>query len=120
MTNHTIILIQPNSAPSSRTYYDNETVADAMDQIASLYEQELQRQNPRAGQIQYRAEDLFRFIDTYKEFVALVFDPTTRSYQPRDKEWIKSTLLNHFSRQNAAAAPPPRNSYSHQGRYRRR
>lgn len=64
--------------------------------IATLFEQHLQRENPRLGQIQYRlvdvllgarvwadiyvrrAEDLFRFIDTYKEFVALVFEPSQR------------------------------------------
>lgn len=62
--------------------------------IAGLYEVRLAKENPNAGQVQYRyrgkcstfecdcvlihlcrAEDLFRFIDTYKEFVALVFDP---------------------------------------------
>lgn len=42
--------------------------------IAGLYETRLAKENPNAGQVQYRAEDLFRFIDTYKEFVALVFD----------------------------------------------
>lgn len=44
--------------------------------IAGLYETRLAKENPGAGQVQYRAEDLFRFIDTYKEFVALVFEPS--------------------------------------------
>lgn len=44
--------------------------------IAGLYEDRLSKQNPNAGQVQYRAEDLFRFIDSHKEFVALVYDPS--------------------------------------------
>ncbi|KAI7880032.1 ER-domain-containing protein [Lichtheimia hyalospora FSU 10163] len=99
MTTHTILLIQPDQQPRSRTYYDFETVAAAMDAIAGMYEQELQQQNPRVGQIQYRAEDLFQFIDAHKEFVALVFEPSQRSYSPRNNEWIKERLIAHFSRQ---------------------
>ncbi|KAI9031533.1 enhancer of rudimentary-domain-containing protein [Phycomyces nitens] len=103
MTVHTILLVQATNG-ANRTYSDFTTVAMALDHVASLYEQKLQRENPRSGQIQYRAEDLFRFIDSYKEFVALVFDPNTQAYLPRDKEWIKDRLLAHFSQQNSA--PP--------------
>ncbi|CDH58427.1 predicted protein [Lichtheimia corymbifera JMRC:FSU:9682] len=78
---------------------DFETVGAAMDAIAGMYETELQQQNPRLGQIQYRADDLFQFIDAHKEFVALVFEPSQRSYMPRNTEWIKERLIAHFSRQ---------------------
>ncbi|KAG1109903.1 hypothetical protein G6F42_015502 [Rhizopus arrhizus] len=57
-------------------FSDFPTESEAMDHIANLYEVRLAKENPNAGQVQYRAEDLFRFIDTYKEFVALVFDPS--------------------------------------------
>ncbi|KAI8974128.1 enhancer of rudimentary [Pilobolus umbonatus] len=105
MGRHTIILAQPSQNPGD---FDSEALA--MDQIASLYEQRLAKENPQAGQIQYRAEDLFRFIDTYKEFVALVFDPHTLTYQPRDKEWIKDRLITHFSRQQPDPQPALRQS----------
>ncbi|KAI9315275.1 enhancer of rudimentary [Dichotomocladium elegans] len=84
---------------------DRNTVSAAMDAIADYFEQHLQRENARAGQIQYSAEDLFQFIDGHKEFVALVFEPAHNSYMPRDKEWIKERLLAHFSR--PAAQDPP-------------
>ncbi|CAO3695177.1 unnamed protein product [Rhizopus microsporus] len=105
MGNHTLLLIQPSQRPSSRNYHDFETESQAFDRIAEMYENQLAKENPNVGQIQYRyifkmmtlikkqkeerertnikgvkndrAEDLFRFIDSHKEFVALVFDPRT-------------------------------------------
>ncbi|KAL1931270.1 hypothetical protein VTP01DRAFT_10407 [Rhizomucor pusillus] len=114
-TVHTILLVQPLPHPSSRTYYDFETIAGAMDHIAGMYEQHLQRENPDLGQIQYRAEDLFHFIDTYKEFVALVFEPSQQTYAPRDKQWIKNRLLAHFSRP-AGGQGRQQNQYHRGGR----
>ncbi|KAI9306988.1 enhancer of rudimentary [Cunninghamella echinulata] len=99
MTAHTILLIQPNNSPSSRTYYDFETVALAMNNIATLYEQHLLKENPRLSQLQYRAEDLLRYIDEHKEFVALVFEPSTNSYKPHNQTWIKERLISHLSNQ---------------------
>ncbi|KAG2217768.1 hypothetical protein INT45_000388 [Circinella minor] len=65
-----------------------------------MFEQHLQLENPRLSQIQYSADDLFQFIDSHKDFVALVFEPAQGSYLPKNKEWIKERLLSHFSRQN--------------------
>ncbi|KAI8066289.1 enhancer of rudimentary family protein [Gilbertella persicaria] len=117
MSNHTILLLQANQGQSSRTYYDFPTESEAMDHIAGLYELRLAKENPNAGQVQYRAEDLFRFIDTYKEFVGLVFDPKTNFYQPRDKEWIKDRLIAHFSQPQPDQSPAPQRSH---GRRRNR
>ncbi|ORE01206.1 hypothetical protein BCV72DRAFT_310257 [Rhizopus microsporus var. microsporus] len=88
------------------------TESQAFDRIAEMYENQLAKENPNVGQIQYRAEDLFRFIDSHKEFVALVFDPRTSTYRPHDKDWIKDRLIAHFSRQQASAPPgqPRRNN----------
>ncbi|KAI7862929.1 enhancer of rudimentary-domain-containing protein [Spinellus fusiger] len=114
MSMHTILLLQSTHNTSGRTYYDFDTVTLALDHVASLYEQKLQRENPQSGQIQYRAEDLFRFIDSYKEFVALVFEPAHQSYLPRDKEWIKDRLLAHFSQQNSAPPISSHQQHHHQ------
>ncbi|CAO3631487.1 unnamed protein product [Mucor fragilis] len=123
MGNHTILLLQAHPGQSSRTYFDFPTESEAMDHIAGLYEVRLAKENPNAGQVQYRAEDLFRFIDTYKEFVALVFDPNGLTYQPRDKDWIKDRLIAHFSGQQAEELSPvnqqPRYNSSHNQRRRR-
>ncbi|KAH8552218.1 enhancer of rudimentary [Umbelopsis sp. PMI_123] len=99
MTVHTLLLVQPTQNLSSRTYYDFNTVAEAMDHIATLYEQRLQKENPRLAQLQYRAQDLLQFIDNHREFVALVFSPAHQNYAPHDKEWVKDKLLNHLGRQ---------------------
>ncbi|GAA5806169.1 hypothetical protein HPULCUR_011699 [Helicostylum pulchrum] len=118
MGNHTILLLQ---SANSQTDFNSES--EAMDHIAGLYETRLAKENPGAGQVQYRAEDLFRFIDTYKEFVALVFEPSKAMYQPRDIAWIKESLIVHFSGQQAASAPlsPPRHHQPQQyDRQRRR
>ncbi|KAF7731220.1 hypothetical protein EC973_000636 [Apophysomyces ossiformis] len=77
-----------------------------MDHIAGLFEQQLQRENPRLGQVQYKMDELFRYIDSYKEFVALVFDPATKNYQPHDKQWIKDRLISHFSRHTNQPSQP--------------
>ncbi|KAI9473733.1 MAG: enhancer of rudimentary [Benjaminiella poitrasii] len=113
MGNHTILLLQELPSQSSRTYYDFKTESDAMDHIAGLYETRLAKENPYAGEIQYRAEDLFKFIDSYKEFVGLVYDPKTYMYQPRDKDWIKDNLIAHFSGQQSQ----PQNTNSRRRRH---
>ncbi|KAI9278120.1 putative enhancer of rudimentary [Sporodiniella umbellata] len=115
MGNHTILLIQSAQRASSRNYHDFETESQAFDRIAEIYETQLAKENPNMGQIQYRAEDLFKYIDSHKEFVALVFDSRASMYQPHDKDWIKDRLIAHFSRQQAPAPSP-----GHQRRYNRR
>ncbi|CAO3664386.1 unnamed protein product [Umbelopsis ramanniana] len=80
-----------------------------MDHIATLYEQRLQKENPRLAQLQYRAQDLLQFIDNHREFVALVFSPAHQNYAPHDKEWIKEKLLNHLGRQQPAPQQPSHN-----------
>ncbi|KAI9492609.1 enhancer of rudimentary-domain-containing protein [Zychaea mexicana] len=101
MTTHTILLVQPRPDKNSRTYYERNTVAAAMDQIANIFEQHLQQENPGLRQIQYSADDLFQYIDSHKDFVALVFEPSQGSYLPKNKDWIKERLISHFSRQNS-------------------
>ncbi|KAI8879392.1 enhancer of rudimentary [Backusella circina FSU 941] len=117
MGNHTILLLQPNMS-QSRTYYDFPEEAGAMNQIADLFEQKLAKQHPDAGRIQYRAEDLFKYIDSYKEFVALVFDPSSLQYQPHDKDWIKDKLIAHFSGGSGAPPPPPQKRQGNNNRRR--
>ncbi|CAO3640734.1 unnamed protein product [Cunninghamella blakesleeana] len=76
-----------------------------MNYIANLYEQHLLKENPRLSQLQYRAEDLLRYIDQHKEFVALVLDPSTNSYKPHNQTWIKERLVSHLSNQQQRQQP---------------
>ncbi|KAG2215244.1 hypothetical protein INT46_006647 [Mucor plumbeus] len=126
MGNHTILLLQAHPGQSNDfnfNFSDFPSESEAMDHIAGLYEVRLAKENPNAGQVQYRAEDLFRFIDTYKEFVALVYDSNAYTYQPRDKDWIKDRLIAHFSGQQTEQPPavnqaPRYNSNNNQRRRR--
>ncbi|KAI8331755.1 enhancer of rudimentary [Chlamydoabsidia padenii] len=110
MTTHTILLIQPTTDQSSRIYYDCETVALAMDQIASLFEDRLLEETPRLTQLQYRADDLLGFIDSHKEFVALVFDKNTSTYVPHDHIWVKDRLIAHLTNKQRQESRPSNHS----------
>jgi len=50
---HTILLVQPNRRPESRTYGDFEHVDDALEGVCKFYEEQLKRQNPHHEQITY-------------------------------------------------------------------
>ncbi|KAI8098993.1 enhancer of rudimentary [Halteromyces radiatus] len=117
MTAHTILLIQPTNDSSTRTYYDFDTVALAMDKIASLFEERLLEENPRLTELQYRAEDLLRFIDSHREFVALVFENGSRTYQPHDQIWVKNKLISHLTNKQRSSSS---SSSSGRGRGSRR
>ncbi|OZJ02640.1 hypothetical protein BZG36_05092 [Bifiguratus adelaidae] len=118
---------------SSRTYYDFETVGLAIERklqhypdntgyrnslltlnhpdIIKLYEQRLSQQNPQLRQLRYSADDLINFLDTYKEFVALVFEPNSKTYIPHDKNWLKEKIIANLRRslgQTQSLAAPSR------------
>ncbi|ORX57516.1 enhancer of rudimentary [Hesseltinella vesiculosa] len=97
MSTHTILLIQRNNDKATRRYYDFETLGQAMEEIAALYEEKLLESNPRLTKLEYNVQDLIRYIDAHQEFVVLVFDKTSNMYQPHDHHWIKNTLIRHFS-----------------------
>ena len=50
---HTILLVQPNRRPESRTYGDFEHLEDALEGVCKFYEEQLKRQNPHHEQITY-------------------------------------------------------------------
>ncbi|SAL99870.1 hypothetical protein [Absidia glauca] len=92
-----------------------------MDQIASLFEDRLLEETPRLTQLQYRADDLLGFIDSHKEFVALVFDRITSNYVPHDHTWIKERLIAHLTtKQRQSQAPRSSHQPSHSNRGQRR
>ncbi|ORZ13482.1 enhancer of rudimentary-domain-containing protein [Absidia repens] len=113
MTAHTILLVQPTRDPASRTYYDCDTVALAMDQVATLYEDRLMEETPSLTQLQYSADDLLSFVDGHKEFVALVFDRNTNHYAPHDHTWIKDRLITHLTNKQRQGQPRPSHNHHH-------
>jgi hypothetical protein len=98
MTQHTIVLIQ-YAGNKSRTYFDYETVKNAMDGICQLFEAKLKQSNPNIRNIQYSVSDLFEWADGLADLSCLVFDPNTHQYKPHDREWIKKKVFEQLKKQ---------------------
>ena len=115
---HTILLLQPTSQATSRTYQDFETLELALDGVCTLYEKELKTLNPAVRNITYDVSDLYGYLDQLTDVSCLVFREQINAYLPRGKEWIKkqgapSPTPSGCCRAAAAArrrcrSPPPR------------
>ena len=86
---HTILLLQPTSQATSRTYQDFETLELALDGVCTLYEKELKTLNPAVRNITYDVSDLYGYLDQLTDVSCLVFREQINAYLPRGKEWIK-------------------------------
>ena len=70
---HTIILVQYSRNLKTRTFFDYETVAGAMDGVCQLYEQQLKELNPDKPNITYDISLLYQYIDSLFDLSALVY-----------------------------------------------
>ena len=104
---HTILLLQPTSQATSRTYQDFETLELALDGVCTLYEKELKTLNPAVRNITYDVSDLYGYLDQLTDVSCLVFREQINAYLPRGKEWIKKQGAPSPTPSGAAAAPPP-------------
>ena len=88
-TQHTVMLLQFDAQdPHSRTYLDFDTVNDAMDGLAQIYENKMKAENPDED-VSYDMRGLSEFIDTeLADAVTMVFDETQKIYVPHGKEWL--------------------------------
>mmetsp|Transcript_6684 Transcript_6684/g.14274 ORF Transcript_6684/g.14274 Transcript_6684/m.14274 type:complete len:102 (+) Transcript_6684:43-348(+) len=96
---HTIILLQYTPRYETRTYLDFPAVAAAMDAVVKLYEHKLKELNPQVRQITYDIADLNNYLDTLQDVCALVFDPASNKYEPKDRAWIKQKIFLHLKGQ---------------------
>lgn len=69
--------------------------------ICALFEAELKRLNRNVANMSYALEDLYNFLDSYGDAAALVFNQSTKAYEPKDKAWIKQKVYDQLSRQAA-------------------
>ena len=102
---HTILLLQPTSQATSRTYQDFETLELALDGVCTLYEKELKTLNPAVRNITYDVSDLYGYLDQLTDVSCLVFREQINAYLPRGKEWIKKQGAPSPTPSGAAAAP---------------
>jgi len=95
---HAILLIQPGK-PETRTYSDFESVNECMEGVCHLFEDHLKRQNPNTASITYDISQLFDFIDNLDDLSCLVFQKSTMTYAPYNKDWIKEKIYILLRRQ---------------------
>ncbi|KAF8796840.1 enhancer of rudimentary homolog [Argiope bruennichi] len=95
---HAILFVQPGK-PETRTYSDFESVNECMEGVCHLFEEHLKRQNPNTGSITYDISQLFDFIDSLEDLSCLVFQKSTMTYAPYNKDWIKEKIYILLRRQ---------------------
>ena len=96
---HTILLVQPGNDQKSRTYSDYESINECLEGICKIYEEYLKKQNPNSPQISYDIADLFGFIDELNDLSCLVYQKTTATYAPHNKEWLKEKIYDLLRQQ---------------------
>ncbi|CAK9305047.1 unnamed protein product [Gordionus sp. m RMFG-2023] len=89
---HSILLIQPTKSLESRTYTDYETINECMEGICKIFEEHLKRKNPYSVSITYDINQLFEFVDNLADMSCLIFQKSTNTYAPFNKEWIKEKV----------------------------
>lgn len=113
---HTILLVQPGARPETRTYSDYESVNECMEGVCKIYEEHLKRRNPNTPTITYDISQLFDFLDQVNtdafhlppsianltplcenrkqlaDLSCLVYQKSTNTYAPYNKEWIKEKI----------------------------
>lgn len=96
---HTIVLLQPVTKASSRTFLDYEDLSAALDGVCELFEGRLKDLHPNSRNISYDVQDLFTFIDGLTDISMLVLDAGAGVYRPFDRQWIKDRCYHHLKRQ---------------------
>nr|CAD7199774.1 unnamed protein product [Timema douglasi] len=96
---HTIMLIQSGNKPETRTYSDYESVNECMEGVCKIYEEHLKQQNPNTPSITYDISQLFDFIDQVADLSCLVYQKSTNTYAPYNKDWIKEKIYVLLRRQ---------------------
>jgi len=90
------VLLQTAPSATSRTYFDFDSKAKALDFIIKMFEDRLKAMTPDAPKITYDVMDLFRYLDNLVDVSALVLDNATKSYTPLDKEGLRSDIYTHL------------------------
>jgi hypothetical protein len=90
---HTILLVQPGVKLDTRTYTDFEAVNECLEGVCKIYEEHLKRNNPNIPSITYDIAQLFSFIDELADLSCLVYEKSSNTYAPYNKEWIKEKIF---------------------------
>lgn len=55
--------------------------------------------NPHSPSITYDISELFKFVDNLYDLSCLVQQPTTNTYVPHNKEWLKEKIYGMLKKQ---------------------
>ncbi|KAF0303578.1 Enhancer of rudimentary [Amphibalanus amphitrite] len=100
---HTILLVQPSAKAESRSYSDYESVNECMEGVCKIYEEHLKRMNPNTPSITYDISQLFDFVDQLNDLSCLVYQKSSNTYAPYNKDWIKEKIYILLRRQASKA-----------------
>ena len=98
MTAHTILLVQPEASPKSRTYYDFNAIAEALDGCVELYQRALREMNPNVTTFEFDVNDLLRYFDEIFDISALVFSNKNQMYEAKGRQWLKDNIIARLQR----------------------
>ncbi|XP_078591485.1 enhancer of rudimentary homolog isoform X1 [Branchiostoma floridae x Branchiostoma japonicum] len=102
---HTILLVQPGRRPETRTYSDYDSVTECMEAgVCKIFEEHLKRSHPNSPSITYDISQLFDFIDQLPDLSCLVYQKSTNTYAPCNKEWIKEKIYIMLRKQAGKSA----------------
>ncbi|XP_025105019.1 enhancer of rudimentary homolog [Pomacea canaliculata] len=96
---HTILLVQPNTRPDTRTYSDYESLNECLEGICKIFEEHLKRIHPQDQCITYDISQLFDFMDQLSDLSCLVLQKSTGTYVPHNKEWLKEKIYHMLRKQ---------------------
>lgn len=60
--------------------------------VCKIYEEHLKRRNPNTPTITYDISQLFDFVDQLTDLSCLVYQKSTNTYAPYNKDWIKEKI----------------------------
>ncbi|GJJ71268.1 hypothetical protein EMPS_03618 [Entomortierella parvispora] len=90
---HTILLVQKTQSPASKTYIECNSVALAMDEVISMYEEYLKKKFPQKERIEFDVNEVLDMVFHLPDCAALVLDQKSGSYVPHDKSWIQKQVV---------------------------
>jgi hypothetical protein len=64
-----------------------------------MYEHKLKELNPSVQHITYDIADLYNYLDNLADICGLVLNPASNTYEPKDREWLKSKVFQHLRSQ---------------------
>lgn len=96
---HTIMLIQPTQDVTSRTYTDHNSVADAMRNLLTTFENSKLREKRAAGPLSYTSNEALAFLDSLHDISMLCFDGQLKAYVPYNRKFVKDKFYQMLARQ---------------------